>query len=143
MTMEEKIKATIEVGYSLMGIQYSWGGNTPIAGFDCSGFICELLKAVGLIGYLEDYSAAGLWNKFQDKVANIPGPGCLVFWHAKDNVNRIVHVEMCISDELSIGCRGGGSKTITCEDAIRDQAYVKVRPFATKPFILGFLNPFK
>jgi len=28
---------------------YLWGGDDPLAGFDCSGFVIEILKSVGIL----------------------------------------------------------------------------------------------
>jgi len=37
---------------------------------------------------------------------------------------------------------GGGSKTITKADAIRDNAFIKIRPIYSRKFLWGFVDPF-
>ena len=51
--------------------------------------------------------------------------GCLVFWFNPPN-RRMIHVEMMIDEYSTIGASGGGSKTKTIADAIRDNAYIKM-----------------
>ena len=109
-------------------------------GFDCSGFVIELLKSSGILPRTMDTTAHGLWIMFANMEVKKPIAGCLVFWKRSDG--RIVHVEMCIDDKHSIGASGGGGTTITIEDAIQKNAYIKVRPFLSRRHIRGFLDPF-
>ena len=123
-----------------IGTFYSWGGNDP-AGFDCSGYICELLQGVGLIGRSEDLSASALWDRFKEHKTQIAYEGCLAFW-IDESGQKIIHVEYCISDSLTLGASGGGSRTLTREDAIRDNAFIKMRPIR-KEHLKGFIDPIK
>jgi len=123
--------------YKFIGTFYSWGGDDP-SGFDCSGFIVEILKSVAILKRKTDYTAQGLWDKFKDKQVEKPYAGCLVFW----GNDRAIHIEMCINKDLSIGACGGGSRTITKQDAINHNAFIKVRPWNTRFNIKGFADPF-
>jgi hypothetical protein len=51
-------------------------------------------------------------------------------------------VEVCIDESFTIGSSGGGSKTLTVADAIRDHAFIKVRPIFRGRHITGFCDPF-
>lgn len=124
-----------------IGTFYSWGGDDP-SGFDCSGIAIEMLKAVGLMKRKVDATAAMLWEKFKDKQVNEPYKGCLVFWY-NNTTKKIIHIEICINNRLSVGASGGGSRTKTKEDAIRDNAFIKMRPFKSRAYIHGFVDPFK
>ena len=137
--MKTKKEITTKYAWSFLGTFYKWGGDDP-SGFDCSGFCLELLQAVGLVSRKTDYTAQGLYNKFQENEVKDPEEGCLVFWGENDK--RIVHIEYCISAELSIGASGGGSRTRTVGDAVRDNAFIKIRPFRSRSGIVGFVNPF-
>lgn len=141
MTNEERRLIAIGYAKKFIGTFYSWGGNDP-SGFDCSGFVCEVLSAVGLIPRRADYTAATLADIFKDKIVTEPCEGCLVFYATPEDTTRIVHVEICLNDTLSIGASGGGSKTITKEDAIRDNAFIKIRPFKSRSNIWGYIDPF-
>jgi hypothetical protein len=43
---------------------------------------------------------------------------------------------------LAIGASGGGSATITEADAMRHNAFIKIRPAISRPGIDGYRNPF-
>lgn len=115
--------------WSYLGQPYKWGGDDPLAGFDCSGFVIEILKSVGVLPSVGDWRAAALATRFPE--TRYPDEGTLVFW-GEGNSGRIVHVEYCLDGGLSIGASGGGSGTITVGDATAQNAYIKVRPFRNR-----------
>jgi len=126
-----------------IGKWYKWGGDDS-SGFDCSGFIIEVLKSVGGVKRSFDTTAQGLWELYKDNVPDRtlgPGRGHLVFWSGR-GPNKIVHVELMLNNRLAIGASGGGSKTLTVEDAIRDNAFIKIRDIYSREGIYGFLDPF-
>lgn len=138
MTSEEKRKLVIDLSFRFIGLPYIWGGDDPVKGFDCSGFIIELLQSVGVVGSKEDLTADGLMRRFPKAIGS-PIPGALVFWGSR---SRAVHVEMCLNDELSIGARGGGSETVDLDSAANQNAYIKIRPILSRGEPLGFVDPF-
>jgi len=119
------------------GKWYKWGGDDS-SGFDCSGLAIEYLKCAGLVERKFDATAAMLKKLFIPVTS--PYRGCLVFW--KNSNDKIIHVEIMINETHSLGASGGGSKTLTIEDAIRDNAFVKIRPINTRQGIAGFVDPF-
>uniref|UniRef100_A0A6M3JF58 NlpC/P60 domain-containing protein n=1 Tax=viral metagenome TaxID=1070528 RepID=A0A6M3JF58_9ZZZZ len=127
----------LKVAWSHLNGPYLWAGDNPLAGFDCSGFAIECLKSAGILPRSGDWTANGLYEKF--KVVHIPYEGCLVFW---ENNGRIIHVEICLDDIFAIGFSGGGSDTLTVQDAIRSNAYCKCRPFRSRAGLYGFVDPF-
>uniref|UniRef100_A0A6M3JPN5 NlpC/P60 domain-containing protein n=1 Tax=viral metagenome TaxID=1070528 RepID=A0A6M3JPN5_9ZZZZ len=127
----------LKVAWSHLGKPYLWGGDDPLAGFDCSGFAVEYCKSGGCLPRTGDWTANGLYERF--KVVHIPYEGCLVFW---ENSGRIIHVEICLDDIYAIGFSGGGSDTLTVQDAIKANAYCKVRPFRSRAGLYGFVDPF-
>lgn len=128
-----------KVAWSYHGDWYKWGGSTP-AGFDCSGYVCEILQSAGKIGRKEDFSALGLYQRFSVAKVNKPELGCLVFYGLDET--HITHVEFCLDEKHSIGASGGGSHCLTLEDAIMMNAFIKVRPIQSRNDIVGFVNPF-
>jgi len=136
----DKKDLMIDIAMRFLGKFYTWGGDDP-SGFDCSGLVIECLKSIGFLPRKGDWTAQGLWNLFQDKKIDYPLGGCLVFW--KNNQGKIIHVEICLDNKLSIGASGGGSTTITLEDAIRQNAFIKIRPFSSRNNIAGFINLFQ
>ena len=135
-----KRKLAIKIAFEFLGRPYVWGGDDPIQGFDCSGLVVEILKSVGILSRVGDWTADGLYHQFEDKIVDIASEGCLVFWF--DENKKAKHVEICINNELSIGASGGGSKTKNLADAIRQNAYIKVRPYGAKIGRLAFVDPF-
>ena len=138
----EKIKRDLflKVAWSYHGTFYTWGGDDP-SGFDCSGLAVECLKSVGKLPRKGDWTAAGLYHKFSDSIIRKPCAGCLAFW--KGSRGQIIHVEICVDNTHSIGASGGGSRTITRQDAIRHNAFIKVRPVLSRSHIGGFVDPFE
>jgi len=143
MLPEEKRELAIELAKRFIGKPYIWGGDDPVLGFDCSGFVIEVLKSVGFLPRSGDWTANGLMSVFKDCETIEPLAGCLVFWGRSPNSNRAIHVEFCLSDELSIGASGGGRRTKNVNDAIRQNAYAKLRPFYTRQNIIFYADPFR
>lgn len=143
MTNWEKVNDDREIalGYihQFIGTFYSWGGDDP-SGFDCSGLAVEYLKVAGLIARKSDYGANGLWEHFKDRRVSKPSRGCLVFyWNSK--MQYIVHVEIMLNERITLGASGGGSNTKTREDAIKQNAFIKCRPYDSISRVAGFVDP--
>ena len=134
----------IEIAMQHLGRPYRWGGDDPMAGFDCSGLCVEVLKSVGIIARRKDFTAQGLWEFFdaQGKKVDEPESGRLVFWSRFPSTPAI-HVEICFDQTLAIGASGGGSKIKTTQDAIDHNAFIKIRPISSRRGIKGYMDPFK
>jgi len=130
----------VEYLHRFIGLPYVFGGDDPIAGFDCSGLMVEILQAIGLIKHGSDYSAAMLYKKFEDEAVEKGYAGCLVFWYRDD---EIIHVEMMIDDFHVVGASGGGSSTTTLEAAIDRNAFIKMRPLSYRGPDYLISDPFK
>ena len=130
----------VKVAWSFIGQPYNWGGDDPIKGFDCSGFVIECLKSAGVLPQKGDWTANGLYGMFNKTFwsGKAISQGCLVFY----GTSKAIHVELCLDDVYSIGASGGGSKTLTEINAIKQNAYIKVRPFRSRKGIYGFVDPF-
>lgn len=129
-----------KVAWHYLGTPYVWGGD-DFSAFDCSGYVLEILQSVGLVPHNQDTTAHGLYAMFVSRKVDLPTRGCLVFW---ERSGKMVHVEFCLDTDLSIGSSGGGSATEDEADAILQNAYVKVRPFAPRKghAKLYYVDPF-
>ena len=128
-----------KIAFSLLNTPYVWGGDDPLRGFDCSGLVVEILKSVGILKEHEDYTADGLYRKFKKHEVEKPHLGCLAFWGFEE---RKTHVAFCISDRHVITASGGGFRTQTLADAVRQNAFVKCRRIDYRPGPVWFEDPF-
>jgi len=122
-----KLDIARRIAFSMLNKPYCWGGNDPIKGFDCSGFVIEILKSVGLLPAKGDWTAKGLYDKFKDYIISEDciSEGCLIFWENSEGV--VNHVEYALTSKLSIGARGCSS-VVDIGKAIEQDAYIKIRP---------------
>ena len=138
MTLRE---VAVNYAWTLLGDPYLWGGD-DFAGRDCSGQVQEILAAVGL-DPSGDQTADGLYRHFSDKVidANHNGipAGCVVFYGTKQ---KIIHVVFSIGNGLMIEQGGGGSRTLTETDAMRDNAFSRIRPISRRSDFVCAVDPF-
>lgn len=130
---------SLKVAESYLGRPYTWAGDDPMAGFDCSGLIVECLKASGVIPRRTDLTANMMMQKdeWPEVALDELRPGDLVFFG--NTPSHADHIEMVYRAYLgrvfTIGASGGGSQTKTLADAIRDNAFIKIRPLNTARFI--------
>jgi hypothetical protein len=123
-----------------MNLPYRYGGQTKLEGFDCSGFIVELYRSVGLLKYGTDYSTTGLWEHFKDQRVGDPALGGLVFYGRK---GRPTHVALVIDEYHCMAFSGGDDETTNIEDAIARDACAHVNPIDYWDAIVGYVNPFQ
>ena len=126
------------IAWRFLGKPYYWGGDDPLQGFDCSGFMIEILKGVNLLPRPGDWNADTLAGMFPEVLS--PSRGCLLFWMNREKT-KYIHVEMALNNELQIGASGGGMGTKVYEDAVRMNAYIKVRPIPKT--VAKIVDPFK
>ncbi|NJO18771.1 MAG: C40 family peptidase [Spirulinaceae cyanobacterium RM2_2_10] len=114
-----------------VGTPYRWGGDDPMAGFDCSGFVQELLASCGLDPKGDD-TAQGLFNFFDRHGEKNPSPGMGVLVFYGESLSKIVHVAMMLDEFRIIEAGGGGYKTLTEQDAIKQNAYIRIRHLSNR-----------
>lgn len=127
---------------SWVDVPYRWGGQSPLVGFDCSGFIVALFHEVGLLDQKRDLTAHGLWVEYSPKAidrnwARVQ-PGCLVFWGEPTRS----HVAMSAGTGLVIEAGGGDQSTVTRTDAIERDARVRLRPMDYRGEPDAYVDPF-
>ena len=135
MSYHEALTRTI---FAHVGRPYRWGGDDPINGFDCSGFVIECLQSVGVLPD-GDWTAQGLYNRFKanPRTGNFE-LGDLVFF--SKNVESITHVEIMLNGELAVGASGGGSATISSDVAAKQNAYIKIRPILRRKDVVAVVD---
>lgn len=141
----------IEIWRTEIGKPYRWGGDDPVGGFDCSGLVEEGLEGTGRIPMgPPKRSAAMLAELFRaNAMSNVQSfsPGCLLFYNRKkaDGTIYIGHVAIVWAilggQVFTLEAASGGSSTLTEQDAIDQNAYVRVKPAATNWVLC--VDPFK
>lgn len=123
-----------------VGLPYKWGGDDTIDGFDCSGFVQELLQSIGL-DPKGDQTADALYRYFSKADRGTRGSpirGALAFYGSR---TRVTHVAFCVDSRRVIEAAGGGSRTHTERDAARDNAYIRIRPANNRKDLVAFILP--
>lgn len=122
-----------------IGIPYKWGGDDPMEGFDCSGAVQEWLAYWGL-DPKGDQTAHALFSHFWDDDENSTerGLGSLAFYGTP---NKITHVAMMIDDERVIEFAGGGSNVRNYDDAVRENAFGRVRLLNNRNDLVAVIKP--
>lgn len=130
----------IDYAKSFIGKPYRWGGNGPL-GFDCSGFVQEVLASVGL-DPKGDQSAQALYDYFTINgrllIVDTPSGGDLVFYG--ENPKRISHIALMLNDWQQIGANSGDSTCTDLVNAERLGAMVKVRPWNYRKDFIAFVR---
>ncbi len=133
------IEIASSLAFKFIGLPYIWAGDDAVAGFDCSGVVIEVNKSVGNLPRKGDWRAKDLYKLWLDKIVTKAVEVCVVFF-STGGADDIYHTEYVYKNGLTIGASGGGSTTLTREDAIKQNAYVKMRPL--KNDIFAIVNPF-
>lgn len=148
--MRDQVLAEKAVEYAgrFIGIPYrygddEYGGDDPIAGMDCSGFITELLRGVGLLNSGERLSAKMFYDRWGESGAvNRAGTGVLVVY-GKDR-ERISHIAMCVDKRTIIEAGGGTKATKDDRAAAIQNAFVRIRPIEHRADeIVAMFDPFR
>jgi len=134
-------QAMVDYALSFVGRPYRWGGDDPNEGFDCSGLAVEVLKSVGILRRGTDYTSQMLFNKFKNHLLGTPKKGALVFYHNGKPNKRIIHVAIALDRSRVVEAGGGGSKTNTLQDAIDQNAFIRIRTWDSRKNVAGFLDP--
>ncbi len=106
-------------------------------GYDCSGFMQELLVSQG-IKFDKDLTAHGIYEYMKYNGMEGAEEGALAFY---GTVQRVTHIAMFLDQNLIIEAAGGGSRTHTEQDAIRHNAFIRVRPFDYREDLIASIMP--
>lgn len=112
---------------SMLGTPYIYGGNSPLKGLDCSGFVTECLRSVGIIDS-KDYSSSTLFEELRGRKGyrSVLKRGSILFFG--QSRNNISHVAIAIDQNFMIESGGGDRNTLKFFDAVNKNAAVRVRP---------------
>lgn len=128
---------------SFVGMPYIWGGSHPCQGYDCSGFVQEILASVGF-DPKGDQTAQTLFDHFEGIASGVipigkPEAGAVLFFGSSPT--KITHVSMAIDELHMIEAGGGGSTTLTIKDAVKQNAFIRVRPISNRKDLMACFLP--
>lgn len=141
------MRTLIETAKRYINIPYKWGGDDPMAGFDCSGLAQEILATVGqdppgdqTAQNLYDHFA-GISDVWDGNRAFSPDEitGALAFYG--ESTSKITHVGFCIDSLRMIEAGSGGRNIQTVGDAIKYNAYVRIRPIHRRKDLVAVIRP--
>lgn len=127
---------------SLLNKPYVFGGQNGIVGYDCSGLVVELMQSCGMLPHKVDHTANSLFDYFERGRATYisrPRFGALVFFGKSKK--EISHVGFCLDRYRMIEAGGGDSTTLNQNDAIRANAFIRVRPVEVRSDLQAILMP--
>jgi cell wall-associated NlpC family hydrolase len=128
---------------SFVGTQYRWGGDDPIEGFDCSGFVIELLTSQGLLPYGFDTTAQGLYTHFSQadrgSIVLKPSFGALAFYGK--SIKQINHIAFCLDNFRMLEAGGGDSTVRDRTTAAQKNAFIRMRPIQFRKDFVGAVMP--
>ena len=131
------MKTMIEYAKSFIGKPYIWGGDDPMRGFDCSGLVQEILASGGF-DPAGDQTSHGLYEIFREKGSPSRKAGALAFFGTHE---KITHVAFMIDEWRMIEAAGGNSKTTSEAAAIRQNAYIRIRPINHRSDLVATYMP--
>jgi cell wall-associated NlpC family hydrolase len=131
------------VDYALHFVKtpYQWADKSPVlGGYDCSGFVCEVLRAAGLVGNKEVLNAQMLFDRFSvTGTTSVRAAGSLAFYG--ESITKIDHVAFMIDQYRIIEAGGGDSTTTTLEAADLRNAMVRMRLVGYRSDLVATVKP--
>ena len=129
----------ITYALSFIGTPYKWAGNNPLTGWDCSGFIQEVLKAHDLLdGY--DNSAQMIFEYMAKNGSSSSMERGAILFFGKD-INNITHVALSLGNNVMLECGGGDASTTSLERAKEQGAFVRIRTIASRSDFVTAIMP--
>lgn len=132
------MNAILAYAFSFVGTPYRWNGNNPMEGLDCSAYVGEILRGAGVIN--KDMSAQQLYDHLLvHGYSSTVSLGAIAFFGKSDE--EVSHVAFCVNKDLMLEAAGGDSTTLTREDAVRQNAFVKMNPITRRRDLISVIMP--
>jgi cell wall-associated NlpC family hydrolase len=128
---------------TLLNIKYTWGGNVPETGLDCSGLILIALKAYGVVEQQADLTAQGIYHHLTNQSHQMVDihnskENDIIFYGKSDT--RISHIAMFINSWQIIHAQGGNRHTTNAATAAKQKAFVKITPARYRDDIVAIVR---
>ena len=113
------------------GIPYTFGGNNPATGLDCSGLVVECLRSIGKHGK-SDLNAQMIYDEFKEESIHGKVTKDSILFFGRD-FDSISHIAIALDDNLMIEAGGEGRNET-------DTGYVRIRPISWRRDYLTSIN---
>lgn len=101
---DSDFQALITEAEKYLGYPYVWGGSSPSTSFDCSGFVCWVLRESGVMN-ISRTTAQGVFNQTVPIDPSEATAGDLVFFTGTyDSVGAVSHIGIYVGDNMMIHC---------------------------------------
>jgi cell wall-associated NlpC family hydrolase len=107
---------------------------------DCSGFVIECLKSVGVLPNKFDTTSQGLHDLLLSSggtKVTAAQEGDIVFF----GVPKINHVALAISKDLMFEAGGGDSTVVDAKSAAAKNAFIRMRPITFRGDVAAIVRP--
>jgi len=126
----------LEYAKSFIGTNYKWGGKTKESGYDCSGFVSEVIKSEGLLPNNAIMSSQMLYDYLSSsqniQIGNsLIGAESILFFG--ESTEKIKHVAIAFNKDKMI--EAGGEGRIDT-----DKGMVRVRRISNRNDLVASLN---
>ena len=101
---DEKFRKMITEAEKYLGYPYVWGGSSPCASFDCSGFVSWVINHCGNGWNVGRQTANGLMGKCDIIPKSEAKPGDLIFFQKTYNTSGASHVGIYVGNGMMIHC---------------------------------------
>ncbi|MBZ9665042.1 NlpC/P60 family protein [Pseudomonas sp. LMG 31766] len=126
--MPQLADSLLELGRSLVGTRYRYGGTSVQSGFDCSGFVGYLFREE--VGLELPRSTRELINLDAPKVARADlEPGDLILFNDRGR-GRVSHAGIYLGDDQFIhssSSRSGGVRIDSLDDSYWNRSYLQAK----------------
>lgn len=142
--MNQTIEHATRIAWAWYGKPSTWGGDDPVAGGDCSGFISEILRSFGVIGNKERVTTHTLWQRFAGTDVMIavgsPREGDIILYSRNGQVSGIEHAAYAISSVSIMEAGGSHPGMDTPQEAAAENAFVRVRPIHYRKHLFAVIR---
>lgn len=102
---DERTAAIFNEANKYLGMAYLFGGKNPETGFDCSGYVCWVMKYSGAYPDLGGLSAQGLYDNSTVISVDEAKPGDLIFFQGTyDTTATVTHVGIYAGNGVMVHC---------------------------------------
>ncbi len=124
---------------SYLHTPYLWAGSTSLKGLDCSGFVQDSDRFLG-IDPPGDQTADDLYKHYMmyGKNSKVADLGFRLFF---GKPHRVIHIALGINDTIMIEAGGGDQVTTSLDQAIKQNARIRLSRIDSRKDLVDCVRP--